>query len=32
MQDFINWVVVEFTRTFLIDNRWKVFLDGFKTH
>lgn len=30
MQQFIATLVKEFTRTFLTDNRWKVFLTGFQ--
>ncbi|MDO4565886.1 MAG: amino acid ABC transporter permease [Oscillospiraceae bacterium] len=30
MQEFIDNIVWEFTRTFITDNRWKLFLEGFK--
>ena len=30
MQDFIQTISKEFTRTFITDNRWKVFLNGFE--
>lgn len=30
MQQFVNTLTSEFTRTFITDNRWKVFLNGFQ--
>lgn len=30
MQEFISNIVWEFTRTFITDNRWKLFVGGFK--
>lgn len=27
---FIDWLVTEFNKTFIRDNRWKVFLEGFR--
>ena len=30
MQDFIDWVEYEFSRTFIRDNRWSIFLMGLK--
>ncbi|NLV49121.1 MAG: amino acid ABC transporter permease [Clostridiales bacterium] len=30
MSSFIENLVTQFTRTFIVDNRWKVFLNGFR--
>ena len=30
MQSFFDWVVYEFTRTFIRDQRWTIFAQGFK--
>ena len=27
---FINWFLLEFNRTFIVDNRWRMFVTGFK--